>query len=66
MNRSLTIVACKISLAYAAFVVHRFASGSFFVLRMPETMHKPKKTKSSSELISFHKFGIRELPSALV
>jgi hypothetical protein len=33
---------------------------------MPETKHKPKKAKGSSELIYFHKFEIQELPSALV
>jgi hypothetical protein len=48
------------------FVVCRFATGSILDPRMPETMHKPQKAKSSSEMISSHKFGIWELPSALV
>ena len=65
-NQSLAIVVWKIGPAKAAFVVHRFATPSFLVLRIPETLHKPKKTKSCSELISFHRFGIQELPSALV
>ena len=65
-NQSLAIFARKIGLAWAAFVVHSFPAGSFLVLRMPETMQTPEKAKSFSEVISFHIFGIWELPSALV
>jgi hypothetical protein len=53
-------------MAQTVFFLCRFATGSFLVPRMPETMHKHQKAKSSFEMISSHKFGIWELPSALV